>query len=378
MDDFDRNIHCLFGVPIDALDMAGAERRVRDAVTHKTPCFLSTPNLNFLIACQSDDEFRKSVINSDLSIADGMPLVWMARLLGIPIRERIAGSDLFEQLRKGASPPLSVYFFGGKPGVAEAAYQRLNANARGLICAGYETPAFGSIAEISGDEAIEKINASSADFLVVALGAKKGQAWIEHNRSRISAPAISHLGAVVNFVAGTVSRAPRWMQRGGLEWAWRIMAERGLWRRYFSDGLALLRLLLTRVLPYAFYVRRQIASQDGWADAAVEMRERAQASVIVCQGAWSVQNIDHLRPIFRTASARSSDIELNLEHVTHVDSAFIGLTMVLYKHQQKLGKRLLITGLSARVEEIFYWNCATFLCAGSDVMALPDMQWESI
>ena len=112
MNDFDRNIHCLLGLPVDAVDMAQAMKQVRASAQKKTPCFLSTPNLNFLIACQKDSKFRDAVINSDLSTADGMPLVWLARLLGIPIAERVAGSDLFEQLRKDSASPLSVYFFG--------------------------------------------------------------------------------------------------------------------------------------------------------------------------------------------------------------------------------------------------------------------------
>lgn len=361
--DFDRDVYCLLGLPFDALNLATAGQRIRTAAANRSPCFLSTPNLNFLIACQTDAEFRESVINSDLNIADGMPLVWIARLLGIPIRERVAGSDLFEQLRKDTSTQLSVYFFGGMAGVAEAACQRLNAQPSGLVCVGYECPGFGSIEEMSRDESIAKINASGADFLVVSLGAKKGQAWIERNRARISAPVISHLGAVVNFVAGTVSRAPRWMQQVGLEWLWRIMEERGLWRRYFNDLLALLRLLLTRVLPYALYLKRHPPSQAELAAASVKMAERENACVLYCQGAWLAQNIDHLRSSFREAAAKSCDIELNLEQVTYVDSAFIGLVMLLYKHQQRLGKRLVITRLTKRVDEIFRWNCAAFLCS---------------
>lgn len=378
MDDFDRNIHCLLGVTIDALDMVGAEQRVRAAITRRTPCFLSTPNLNFLVACQTDADFRASVINSDLCIADGMPLVWIARLLGIPIRKRVAGSDLFEALRREEAPPVSVYFFGGKPGVAEAASQRINAQPVGLRCVGYETPAFGAIHEISSEETIAQINASGADFVVVALGAKKGQAWIEHNRTRISAPVISHLGAVLNFTAGTVRRAPRWMQRVGLEWVWRIIAERSLWRRYCNDCWALVRLLATQVLPYAVYVKIQTPSPANLATAGLKLTTRAHGSVLRCQGAWSVQNIDRLRPIFKSAAASALDIELNMEEVTHVDSAFIGLTMMLYKHQQRLGKRLVISGMSTRVERIFRWNGAAFLCAPPTSVGLPDIQWESI
>ena len=378
MDDFDRNIHCFFGIPIDALDMVGAEQRVRLAIANRQPCFLSTPNLNFLVACQTDADFRASVINSDLCIADGMPLVWIARLLDIPIRERVAGSDLFEALRRAESQPLSVYFFGGKPGVAEAASHRLNAHPEGLRCVGYETPAFGTVTEISSKETIAKINASGADFLVVALGAKKGQAWIERNRARISVPLICHLGAVLNFTAGTVRRAPRWMQRVGLEWVWRIIAERSLWRRYCNDCWALLRLLATRVLPYAFYVKAQAPSQADLATAALKLTTRAHGNVLHCQGAWSAQNIDRLRPIFKNVAASAGDVELDMEQVTHVDSAFIGLTMMLYKHQQRLGKRLVISGMSTRIERIFRWNGAAFLCAPPTPMGLPDIQWESI
>lgn len=371
MNDFDRNVHCLLGLPFDAMDMAEAVRRVREAAAQRTPCFLATPNLNFLIACQTDSKFRESVINSDLSLADGMPLVWIARLLGIPIRQRVAGSDLFEQLGKGPSTRLSVYFFGGMEDVAEAACQRLNAKLSGLVCAGYETPGFGSVESMSSDDQIAKINASGADFLLVALGASKGQAWIERNRARISVPVVGHLGAVVNFVAGTVSRAPPWMRRTGLEWLWRIREEPGLWRRYFHDGLALLRLLVTRILPCALLARRHPPSREELAAATVRVMAREQTSIVCCRGAWSVRNINRLRPGFKAAAARARDIELHMEQVTYVDSAFIGLLMLLYKNQLRQGKRLISTGLPKRIEKIFRWHGAEFLCGPPVVVRRP-------
>ena len=100
MDDFDRNVYCLLGLPLDAVGMAEAVRRVRAAATEGNRCFLSTPNLNFLIACQADPAFRDSVIPSDLSVTDGMPLVWLARLLGLPIGERVPTSIVFETNRR--------------------------------------------------------------------------------------------------------------------------------------------------------------------------------------------------------------------------------------------------------------------------------------
>src|SRR4030066_383267 len=99
MVDFNREVYGLLGLPFDAVTMSEAVNRVRRAASDRQRYFLSTPNLSFLISCLSEREFRDSVINSDLSVADGMPLVWMARLLGIPIRGRGPGWGLFEVLR---------------------------------------------------------------------------------------------------------------------------------------------------------------------------------------------------------------------------------------------------------------------------------------
>jgi N-acetylglucosaminyldiphosphoundecaprenol N-acetyl-beta-D-mannosaminyltransferase len=256
--DFSRPVYEVLGLPFDAIDLQAAVRHVLRAVETREPLFISTPNLNFLIASQSDASFKRSVCESDLSLADGMPVVWLAKLLNIPIRQRVAGSDLFEQLCIQSDRAVRVFFFGGPPGAAQQACEKVNSRADtqvragripGVVGVGYESPGFGSLDEMSHPDILARINDSGADFVVVALGAKKGQAWIQRNRALLNAPVISHLGAVVNMAAGTIDRAPRWMRRVGLEWIWRIKEEPMLWRRYAGDGIALLRLLLTRVGP---------------------------------------------------------------------------------------------------------------------------------
>jgi N-acetylglucosaminyldiphosphoundecaprenol N-acetyl-beta-D-mannosaminyltransferase len=359
---FGRNVHCLLGLPFDAVDIASAVARVRTAANEGPPCFLSTPNLNFLIACRDDTAFRDSVIMSDLSVADGMPLVWIARLLGLPIRERVAGSSLFEALRRDVSRPLSVYFFGGSPGVAEQACKRLNAEAGGLRCVGFECPGFGSVEDMSSVATIDRINASSADFVVVALGARKGQAWIERNRSRLSAPVISHLGAVVGFVAGTVSRAPAWMQKTGLEWLWRIKEEPDLWRRYFGDGLALARLLATRVLPLTVYLRCCRPRRRDLDGASIMTTSLPNGgSILRLGGAWTADNLAPLRTAFAAAANVGADVTLHLGEITYVDSAAIGLLMLLHGHAVRCGGRFAIEGATDPVRRLLELNCAGFL-----------------
>ena len=360
-DGFERNVHCLLGLPFDAVDMAGAVSRIRGAVTRRQSCFLSTPNLNFLVACLTDEAFRDSVIESDLSIADGTPIVWVARLLRVPIRERVAGSGVFEELRRGNRGQISVFFFGGMEGVAEAACKGLNSDPSGLVCVGYENPGFGSVEEMSSDETIARINASAADFVVVSLGARKGQAWISRNRTRLSATVISHLGAVMNFVAGTVSRAPLWVQRSGLEWLWRIMEEPTLWRRYFADGLAFLWLLVTRVAPYSWIILCQRRSRTELEAAEVGLLDHDAEVVIRLRGAWVLENLRPLRECFARPILAGKDVRLEMEHVTYVDSAFIGLLMLLYGDRTRHGRRFSIGNPTKRIRRIFRYACAEFL-----------------
>ncbi len=359
--DFSREVHCLLGLPLDAINQASAVQRIRAAAANRSPCFLSTPNLDFLLASQSDPAFRDSVIDSDLSLADGMPLVWLSRLLGMPIRERVAGSDVFEQLSAESTTRLSVYFFGGMEGVAETACKRLNAEPCGLFCVGFESPGFASVQEMSRTESIEKINASGADFLVVSLGAKKGQAWIERNRALISVPVISHLGAVVNFVAGNVGRAPVWMRRSGLEWLWRIEEEPKLLRRYILDGLMFLRLLITRVIPYAWLMYRHKPANHELGSAAIELSDKGGEIIIRLRGAWVLENLRQLRESFSSHTLEGRNVRIDLEQVTYVDSAFIGLLLLLYGDRKQQEKRLSVGNLNNRVRQIFRYACAEFL-----------------
>lgn len=352
-------MHCLLGLPIDAIDLAGAERRIRAAAAARMPCFMSTPNVNFVVHSRSDDAFRNAVLHSDLSVADGMPLVWLARLIGIPLPERVAGASLFEALR-GGEGRLKVYFFGGPDGAAEAAGRRLASDAKGLVCVGYDSPGFGSIEEISSEETIRRINASNADLLVVALGAQKGQAWIERNRGRLDVPVVSHLGAVVDFAAGIVRRAPDWVQRAGLEWLWRIKERPALWRRYLNDGTALALLLLTRVLPYAWYARRHAA--DAPAEGYVEVREGEPEYTVALRGAWTRANIDVLRRGFTAAAQSAKDVRLDVAAVIYVDSAFVGLVMLLRGYLEQHGRRLAIQPLPRPVRRVMEYCCAEFLC----------------
>jgi len=363
INEFSRPVFCLLGLPFDAVNLFQAVEWVRQAIRDDARFFLSTPNLNFLIASQSDTEFRQSVINSELSIVDGMPLVWMAKLLGYPVDERVAGSDLFQSIQDIEDPTrlLRAFFFGGPEGVAAKACERLNQKNSSIRCAGSYSPGFGTIEEMSTPEIIDQINKSEADFLLVALGAKKGQAWIEHNRQKFHQPVFSHLGAVVNFEAGVVKRSPVSFQKIGLEWIWRILQEPKLWSRYAIDGLGFLHMLLTRILPYILWRRVHKKKLKVVDPVTFEVEKSKKAILIKLNGACLVQNISRLRKLFNKVSVADKTIILQMKEVTVIDGCFLGLCLVLYKYQCKKKRSLKFVGLNKDVKRIFYWSCAEYL-----------------
>ncbi len=332
--DFNRDLCFLLGLPFDVIDLDTAVARIRAAVASRTRLFISTPNTNFVVAARRDAAFRDSVFHSDMSLMDGKPLVWAARLMGIPVPERVSGADVFEALRRPGSDPMSVYLFGGQPGVAARAAANINAAQGPLKCVGFDEAGFGSVEDMSDDATIERINASGADFLVVSLGAAKGQAWIEHNLPRLQVPVVSHLGAVVGFVAGSVKRAPPWMRRSGLEWLWRVKEEPHLWKRYVSDGLVFLGLLAFDVAPGA--LRRLSSSRPNEAEKKVcEISESETGMTITLAGALGRAELQRLKQVCHLSACAGIPLTIDHSGVTEMDNACLATLMLLQAHSKR-------------------------------------------
>ncbi len=359
--DFERDLYNLLGVGFDAIDMDGAVKAVTDAISEKRKLFISTPNLNFLIAAQANESFRDSVINSDLSIADGMPIVFMCKLLDIPIRERVAGSSLIDALRRNEDcikKPIKVFFFGGQDGIAEKAHKVLNEEKRGLVSAGYLNPGFGTVQEMSRPEIIDEINKANPDFVIVSLGAAKGQEWIEKNRIKLDANVISHLGAVVNFIAGNVKRAPDWVQNFHLEWLWRIKEEPGLFGRYWHDGLSFLKLLATNVLAY----RRIIRNKPAYSTPRISVDD--DNHLINLKGSLTQKIAPELRVEFERLVTQNCDFTVDMKGVTYIDQSTLGLLLILWKKMTEIDRQVSIIGVSKQIAKILELNKLSFMVTG--------------
>ena len=368
LDDLSRDVYGVLGLPVDAVEIATVVRNIEEASRERASYLVSTPNLNFLITGWKDREFRRSLLLSDLCPVDGVPIVLIARLLGVPIKQRVAGSDIFDALKtvkQGSSPPVKVFLFGGPDGVAQAASVALNAAAGGLVCVGACYPGYCTLEELSTPEIIETINSSGADFLVISLGAQKGQAWLLHNHSKLRIPVRSHLGAAINFQGGTLRRAPLLVRKLGLEWLWRIKEEPHLWRRYWNDGSILMTLMVARVLPLALMARRHRRAFDRNGNFELEVSASDEGSTLKIGGIATVHNVEKAIALARMVLSEDNDVTIDLSSVEFIDARFFGLFLMIWKQLDERGLRLRFAGVLPNMKKVFWLNGFEFLLADS-------------
>ena len=194
-----------------------------------------------------DTEFQEAYAHAALRLPDGVPLMWCAKLLGKPLREKLSGSDLVPRLTAHAAEKgHRVFFLGAAEGVGEEAAAKLREAHPALQVAGCFSPPFGfEKSEAHSIEAVRRVRKSEADVCFVALGSPKQEIWLLKNAALMEVPVVLAIGAGLDFVAGRVRRAPPRVQRLGCEWLWRLMHEpRRLWRRYLMHDSYFFVLLL--------------------------------------------------------------------------------------------------------------------------------------
>jgi N-acetylglucosaminyldiphosphoundecaprenol N-acetyl-beta-D-mannosaminyltransferase len=231
------------GVRIDPVTLMSAVDLIESAVNDRSPMQVATVNLDFLVRAQHSVELRRVLDGSDLNVADGMPVVWLSKLAGRPLPGRTAGSDLVPlALQRLAAMGARVFLFGGDRAVALEAGGRLVDAYPGLVIAGHCEPPFAAIERMPNRSIIRLIQEARADVLLVALGNPKQELWIARHRQALGVSVAMGVGCTLDILARKSRRAPRWMQKTGLEWLFRLAQEpRRLFLRYVMDGLWLAR-----------------------------------------------------------------------------------------------------------------------------------------
>ena len=225
---------------IDNLTMAEAVEEAQHLIEKKENSYIVTPNLDHIVILEKDKEFAEIYANADLILADGKPLIWISKMLKNPIKEKISGSDFFPQLcSMCAKNGYSIFILGAGKGIAEIAANNLCQKFHGLRIVGTYSPPIGfekdrkELLKIAG-----MVKKASPDIFAVSLGSPKGEKFIYRHLKEYGVSLGISIGATIDFEAGNVKRAPKWMADHGLEWLFRITQDpKRLIKRYWNDAV---------------------------------------------------------------------------------------------------------------------------------------------
>lgn len=216
----------VWGLPLVPWTRARAVDEVDRLIAEGRPSFFITANLHYAMLTAEQPALRAVNERAAFVLADGAPLVWASRRGPTPLPERVAGSDLvYDLAARAAEAGHRLFLLGGPPGIAEAAGRCLERRYPGLTIAGTACPPHRPLDPAEHDALAADIRAARPDLLMVAFGQPKGELWIDRHLDELGVPVGVQVGATLEFVAGRVRRAPKWMQRSGLEWAFRISTD---------------------------------------------------------------------------------------------------------------------------------------------------------
>lgn len=232
---------------VDNITMNEAVQKIEQLILNKKPSYVVTPNIDHIVKLETDKEFQEVYKEADLILTDGMPLIWISKLKKFSIKEKVSGSDLFPEVCKlAANKGYKVFLLGAAEGVAAKAAENLKLKYKGLNIVGTYSPSYGfEKNEYEIQQIIKMIKEVKPDILAVGLGAPKQEKFLYKYRNQLNVPVALAIGASIDFEAGNVNRAPKWMQHIGLEWFYRLCKEpKRMFKRYLVDDIKIFRLIL--------------------------------------------------------------------------------------------------------------------------------------
>ena len=230
---------------IDNVTLDEAIEHIEECIRHRKIGQVITPNVDQIVRMETDSYFKEICDNAELLLTDGHPLLWIAKWYKTPIKEKICGSDLVPKLCEvAAKKGYSVFFLGAAPGVAQKAAEKLKEQHHDLKVTGVYSPPIGF--EKDRDE-LNKINQmlydSHADMLFVGMGVPKQDIFIYENMQKYQIPMSFSIGGTIDFIAGEQKRAPKWVNKIGMEWFYRLcQSPKRMFKRYIIDDSKILKL----------------------------------------------------------------------------------------------------------------------------------------
>jgi N-acetylglucosaminyldiphosphoundecaprenol N-acetyl-beta-D-mannosaminyltransferase len=339
----------ILGLPFHCVTFDEAVAWARQRILARQPGYIATVNMDFVMQAWRDPELQRILLEADLVVADGIPIVWLSGLLGPRLPARVTGSDMVPLLAEMARDNgFSLFHLGGAPGVAEKAAEVLCRRFPGLRLAGCYAPPWSDFLDMNHAEILGRLETAKPDLLLVAFGAPKQEKWVNMHLRNWQVPLAIGVGGTLDFLAGRQKRAPRIVQRLALEWVWRMCSDpRRLARRY-RQNLGFYLRSLGNLLRIRCQPDRPVPPVAG----GTTLRDLAY-----------VASFTHLSDTGQAAAycaalseqAANRPVVLDLSGVRWLSSLEQGVLLRLTTQFRQRKQRLLLVGAGSRVYRMLSW-----------------------
>ncbi len=337
----------VLGVPFHNVTMDETvsliEEQIREGGFHQ----VATANVDFLKNAMEDEELRDILCSCDMVVPDGMPIVWMSRLLGTPLKERVSGIDLVERLADlSARRGYGIYLLGASEAHAQRAARVIKQRYPEARIVGRHSPAPQPIDQMDHEDILQRIEEARPDILLVAFGNPKQERWLAMHRDRLKVPVCIGVGGTLDFLSGSILRAPRWMQRYGLEWLHRTLQEpRRLAARYLTDAICLL-----RHLPG--YLAATAAQPKSSVNHSIVVQQVGNTKLISMIGDLTGAALDEFNSCSGDACREGMNIVLDMSQTGYVGPESLGSLIHLESRMRRRREQLWLAGLPAHLGRI--------------------------
>lgn len=346
--------HCVavLGLPLANVTAEEAVRQIEQLVLSGGTHQVATANLDFWVNSLNDVHLHRIIAGCSLVLPDGMPLVWISRLLGNPLKERVSGVDLVPMLANlSVKKGYGIYLLGGRPGVAERASNVLKEAFPGVNIVGHHAPPLVDLERMDHGDTLERIRAAKPDILLVAFGNPKQEKWIRMHSRRLGVPVSIGIGGSMDILVGDVNRAPKWMQRSGLEWLGRCIQEPSrLLPRYTRNftGLAL-------KLPVA--VMATCIQRPHRGASAVNRTSDAGMVHLHIQGNLEAETASAIDRCVANCVANGQLLVVHLRKLSYANAEGLGALLDARRRLLATGLSLTLAGVPARMKLLFSAWC---------------------
>jgi N-acetylglucosaminyldiphosphoundecaprenol N-acetyl-beta-D-mannosaminyltransferase len=329
----------ILGVAIDNLTMDQVVNALEAQIAKGGFHQIATANVDFVMRSVRDEELRETLNRCDIVLPDGMPLVWASRLMGVRLKERVAGVDLIPRLTElSAERGYRIFLLGASEESSAGTAAWMQKNFPGVCIAGRHSPKFQPLEEMDHEDILARIEEARPDILLVAFGNPKQEKWLTMHRHRLKVPVCIGVGGSFDFLSGRVRRAPLWMQSCGMEWLYRTIQEPSrLAVRYFSNAAGLLRYLPGQLAAMAIQARKRSQVQ-------ITKETVGAAKVLHIKGSFTGALLPRFEAEVRSEILGGSHVVLDLSETAYIGADALGTLIHLLSAARRWKRELWLAG----------------------------------